>query len=68
VDGEQYHILSYLGEDWGKGSPRFPDEFVVGYTKHVTSHEGVVSWDVPITPDGKIPQAFLSQLKLLKNI
>ena len=44
----RYHVLSYLGESWCKGEPRFPDELVVGYTKHVTSKGGVVTWDVPI--------------------
>jgi len=68
LEGEQYHVLSYLGPTWGSGSPRFPDELVVGYTKHVTSKEGVVSWDVPITPEGRIPQPFIDQLSLLKSI
>jgi hypothetical protein len=58
----RYHILSYLGEMWCKGKPRFPDELVVGYTKHVTSKGGVISWDVPIERNGLIPQAYLDQL------
>jgi len=67
VDGAQYQILSYLGPTWGQGPVRFPDEFVIGYTKHVTSHQGVVSWDVPIQPDGAIPEPFLRQLTALGN-
>ncbi len=65
-NGAQYHILSYLGNRWGGGEPRFPNEFVLGYTKHVNSKGGVVTWDVPITDDGLIPQAFLNQLMVLK--
>lgn len=67
VDGAQYHILSYLGERWCGTVPRFPDEFVIGYTKHVNAHEGVVTWDVPITPAGLIPEPFVRQLTTLSN-
>ena len=67
VDGAQYQVLSYLGPTWGQGPVRFPDEFVIGYTKHVTSHQGVVTWDVPIQPDGAIPEPFLRQLTALGN-
>lgn len=56
------HILSYLGEFWCKGSPRFPDPFVVEYTRHITSKGGVITWDVPILESGLIPDPFLRQL------
>lgn len=58
----RYHILSYLGESWCKGEPRFPDELVIGYTRHVTGKGGVVTWDVPIQRSGRIPQAYVDQL------
>jgi len=58
----RYHILSYLGEYWGRGRPRFPDEMVAGYTEHVVSRSGVISWDVPIEPTGLIPTPFTEQL------
>ncbi|HGJ67695.1 TPA: hypothetical protein ENS27_20245 [bacterium] len=67
VNGAQYHILSYLGNWWGGGEPRFPDEFVIGYTKHVNSKDGVVTWDIPISETGSIPDAFINQLLTLKN-
>ncbi len=62
----RYHILSYLGETWGQGKPRFPDELVVGYSKHVISKGGVVTWDVPIERSGLIPQVFIEQLTKLR--
>lgn len=65
VNGAQYHILSYLGNWWGGGEPRFPDEFVIGYTKHVNSKNGVVTWDVPISESGVIPEAFINQLTVI---
>ena len=62
----QYHILSYLGADWCRGDrPRFPDEFAIGYTKHVNAKGGVVTWDVPIEESGLIRAAFLPQLQRL---
>ena len=65
VDGAQYHILSYLGESWCKGTPRFSDEFVIGYVKDVSAKGGVITWDVPIDETGTIPEAFLTQMKRL---
>ncbi|MFQ5762725.1 MAG: hypothetical protein ACE5PO_06795, partial [Candidatus Bathyarchaeia archaeon] len=67
VNGAQYHILSYLGQSWGQGPVRFPDEFVIGYTKHVISKGGVVTWDVPIRKSGLIPELFLKQLRTLSE-
>ena len=62
----RYHVLSYLGESWCKGAPRFPDEMVVGYTKHIMSKGGVMTWDVPIERSGLIPQVYLDQLGKLR--
>ncbi|MDB5084633.1 MAG: hypothetical protein JWN30_1519 [Bacilli bacterium] len=67
VDGAQYHILSYLGSTWGEGSPRFPDELVIGYTKQIIRNEGVVTWDVPITYGGLIEEPIIQQLKALNQ-
>jgi hypothetical protein len=64
----RYHILSYLGEDWCKGAPRFPDALVAGYTRHIMSRKGVVTWDVPILRNGLIPAAFLGQLRQIGKI
>ncbi|HCE44365.1 MAG TPA: hypothetical protein DET40_12530 [Lentisphaeria bacterium] len=62
VDGAQYHVLNFLGDWWGQGEPRFPDELVAGYTRYINLQEGVVTWDVPISGEGRLPEAFLSQL------
>lgn len=64
----QYHILSYLGKTWGSGEPRFTDEFVYGYTKDLISKGGVMTWDVPFTSKGHVPDAFVDQIRKLKNI
>ena len=65
----QYHILSYLGTTWCGGErPRFPDELVVAYTRYVASRGGAVTWDVPIQPNGLIPQPFVDQLAALRAL
>lgn len=66
VDGAQYHVLSYLGQFWGKGQPRFHPDFVRGYTRDVNSRGGVVTWDVPPGRNGLISEAFMRQLELLR--
>jgi len=68
VKSAQYHMLSFLGEDWGAGDPRFPNQFVSGYTKYINEKQGVISWDVPTSEDnGLIPELFYKQLLSLKE-
>jgi hypothetical protein len=62
MDGIQIHMLSYLGQTWGRGEPRFKTEEAIGYTKKIRDFGGAVTWDVPITPGGTIPQPFIDQL------
>ena len=66
LNGKQYHILTYLGESWMKGKPRFNANMVAGYTEHINRHGGVVSWDVPYTENGLIPKEYIEALKLIK--
>ena len=63
----RYHVLTYLGEFWCKGKPRFPDDLVVGYTKHVTGKGGVITWDVPIERSGRIPTPYVEQLTAISR-
>ena len=65
LEHAQWHMLSYLGETWGKGSPRYTDQQVIDWTRDIIEHEGVVSWDVPIGPGGEIPGEFLAQLRAI---
>jgi hypothetical protein len=71
VDGVQLHMLSYLGSTWGKGSPRFAEEQIIGWTRRLGEAGGAVTWDVPIQPGGLITEPFLRQLaavgKALRN-
>lgn len=65
LDGEQYHMLSFLGPWWGKGEPRFTDEQVIVVTRRMCEKGGVITWDVPITTEGRIPRPFVDQLAAL---
>jgi hypothetical protein len=35
---------------------------VTGYTKYINNHGGVITWDVPVSKDGRLPESFLKQL------
>ena len=65
LDGAQLHVLTIMGEWWGKGPLRFPDELTIGYTKFLNSKGGVVSWDVPLTPAGLLDESFRPQVEAL---
>ena len=62
IDGAQIHILGYLGERWGTGSPRFSAEEAVAWSRQVIEKEGIITWDVPIQIGGLISRPFIDQL------
>ena len=62
----QYHILTYLGQSWCRGErPQWPDEKVIGVTRQIVGKDGVLTYDVPIQINGRIPQPFIEQLRAL---
>jgi len=67
VDGARVHKLSYLGQKWGAGEPRYEDleAVVIPWTRRIIDVGGCVTWDVPIRPDGLIPELYLNQLKTI---
>jgi hypothetical protein len=67
MDGTQIQMLSYLGETWGRGAPRFANEEVIGFSKKLWDAGGAVTWDVPVDLTGKIAQPFLDQLRALRS-
>ena len=67
IDGAQIHILTFLGEKWGMGNPRFSDEQVIKYSKTLWDVKGAITWDAPIQSNGHIYQPFISQLTLIGN-
>ncbi|AHF93304.1 hypothetical protein OPIT5_26900 [Opitutaceae bacterium TAV5] len=67
TDGMQTHLLGYLGDWWGEGQPRFTDDFVRAYTRHVGDAGAALTWDIPVTRDGDIPSAFLRQIETITS-
>ncbi len=65
VGSAQLHMLTYLGETWAHGAPRFSDEQVIAITRKLLNCGGVVTWDAPVQKDGHIPGPFLAQLQAL---
>ena len=63
VDGAQLHILSYIGEKWGMGAPRFTTGRIIGWSRQVIREKGAITWDVPVQPNGLMSDAFMEQLK-----
>lgn len=67
IAGDQLHFLTFLGTFWGAGDPRFPVELVIGWTKHINNHGGTISWDVPLSDSGIIPEKHMVQLRALSK-
>jgi hypothetical protein len=65
TDKMQLHYLTFLGEFWGIGEPRFPVKLVTGWTQHINNLGGTVSWDIPLTDTGAIPDKVYSQLEAI---
>jgi hypothetical protein len=63
VDGARIQVLSYLGETWGRGSPRFSSESIVAWSRKVNETGGAMTWDVPVERSGKMAPAHLKQLQ-----
>jgi hypothetical protein len=64
-EGVQSHVLGFLGQHWRIGPPRFSDELVTAYSRHLAEHGVVITWDVPVGDYGAIPDEFISQLGLI---
>jgi len=70
ISGDQLHFLNFMGPWWGgnvQGEPRFSDDLVISWTKHINDHAGTVTWDLPLSHDGIMPNSFFKQVKALSN-
>jgi hypothetical protein len=67
LDGRQVHVLSYLGQAWGMGEPRFTTDQAIAFSHAVWREEGVITWDVPVAMDGRISDSFIVQLKAIRG-
>lgn len=67
MKGKRTFFLTFTGQWWGWGKPRFPDELIIGYTKHIIESGGLMTWDVPIQKTGLIPVENLKQIRKIKR-
>jgi len=63
----QYHLLTFLGEYWGMGTPRFSTELACAWSTEVVHHGGVITWDVPSCKNGLIKPEFMHQLEAIRE-
>jgi hypothetical protein len=61
-DGVQLHVLTHLGEQWGKGAPRFTAVQAANWSRKLVQQGAAITWDTPVDPTGKIAPEFLEQL------
>ena len=62
VDGAVPHVLTYLGQTWGRGDPRFQVDQLTAYARKIHAAGGVVTFDAPVQRSGLISRPFLDQL------
>jgi alpha-L-fucosidase-like protein len=67
MDGMQIQMLSFLGQTWGIGAPRFTADQAVAYSRKLWDAGGAVTWDVPVELNGTISQAFIDQLNAINK-
>ena len=63
----QYHVLTYMGENWGCGKVRFSADFVKSWTRLIMAEKGVVSWDIPVTKQGVITTEYIEVLRTINS-
>lgn len=66
IDGEQWHVLSYLGNWWGEAGTRYTKQELAEYVHKVTRRGGVVSVDVLLFRDGTLDRSQLETLKAIR--
>jgi hypothetical protein len=66
VDGEQWHLLSFLGQGWGQPGVRYGKADLVEYVAEVNRGGGVVSIDVLLYRDGALDRSQREVLRALR--
>ena len=62
-DGKQFHVLSFLGPDWGTPGLKYKADYMTDYVGAVNDVGGVVTIDVVLYRDGSIDAKQLATLK-----
>lgn len=62
------HLLSFLGEYWGRGERKLPADLALAYTRFVVGQGALMTWDIPILPEGNIPSDIRQVLNMLADL
>jgi hypothetical protein len=65
LDGEQWHILSYMGTGWGQAGSKYTKQELGEYVADVNARGGVASVEVLLFRDGSLDR---SQVEMLKAV
>lgn len=68
LEGLQWHLMSYLGSDWGGGGVKYADEQVARYLREVMLHEGVVTLDMQIRDGGVLHEGQWRQMCAVRDL
>lgn len=67
IEGEQWHILSYLGGGWGQAGCAYSKRELGEYVFDVHQRGGVVSIDVLLFRDGSLDRSQVEALKAVRH-
>ena len=67
LNGEQWHILSYMGTGWGHPGSQYTKRELAEYVFDVTQRGGVVSIDVLLFRDGSLDRSQVEVLKAVRH-
>jgi len=67
LDGEQWHVLSYLGTGWGHPGSQYTKRDLAEYAFDVNQRGGVVSIDVLLFRDGSLDRSQVEMLKAVRH-
>ncbi len=67
IDGEQWHILSYMGTGWGHPGSQYTKRELAEYVFDVNQRGGVVSIDVLLFRDGSLDRSQVEVLKAVRH-
>jgi len=67
INGEQWHILSYMGTGWGHPGSQYTKRELAEYVFDLNRRGGVVSIDVLLFRDGSLDRSQLEGLKAVRH-
>ena len=67
VDGVQWFLFTYLGENWSKAGLRFTTPELVDWSQQVFAKEGVICFDIHASKTGAIDPDHISQVHAVRK-